>query len=242
MELAVDAKEISKYYQNGAKKALAGLNLNVPAGCTFGILGPNGAGKSTFLKAVVGLISIDYGKLLIFGTKPIEASRNVGYVPEDVVLYHYLTGGDFLYLIGGLRGLTNKDIKKQIEKYYDLFQLPDLRQLIFTYSKGNKEKMLLMSSILHRPKMLVLDEPFTGLDPLVTINVKAFIKEYVAEGNTVILSTHLLESANALCQEIAVLVCGRIVDLIKVSNVKDDLQLEEWYKSVISNAMSVVSG
>ena len=239
MNIAVDAQNVVKYYKTSGKIALDELNLKVSVGSVCGILGPNGAGKSTLLKAAIGLISINSGKIAILGKKPLDAAHLVGYVPDESMLYHYLTGMDILQLVGGLRGLAAHNIKKQVEKYQDIFELPDLNQLIATYSKGNKQKILFMSALLHNPKLLILDEPFTGLDPLVTSKVKTFIKNYSEEGNTVLFSTHILELANTLCHEIAILISGQIIEIIKEHNMRQNCQqLEAWYTNIVTDRNS----
>ncbi|MCL6589373.1 MAG: ABC transporter ATP-binding protein [Firmicutes bacterium] len=237
-QYVIEAIDLVKVYRNSQKHALDGLSLQIPDRQVFGILGPNGAGKTTFLKSIVGLVKFDKGKLSVLGNDNyLESIPQIGFVPEDGVLYHYLTGYDFLEFIGGIRGLSSRKIKSQIEKYHDILELPNLKLLIGSYSKGNKEKILFLSALLHEPKILILDEPFTGFDPLVFKKVKNLIKEYASLGNTVILSTHILEVVSQLCQQIAIIVNGKIKSkhiLESGKNIGDGFsEIESIYLSTI---------
>lgn len=210
MTLALHALNVNKTYQSQKVQALSNLNLRIKEGQIFGLLGPNGAGKSTLMKASIGLLKIDSGILEILGANSDQSLHRVGYVPEEINVYQFLSGEDFLYLVGGLRGVSKRAIKKIIKEYNDIFMLPDLKKLILSYSKGNKEKILLLSSMLHNPDLLILDEPLTGLDPEVSRNVKNVIRHLSDQGKTVILSTHILDVVAELCDEIAIIVSGQI--------------------------------
>lgn len=238
--LVLKAVELRKVYKNTKKRALDGLSIEVEASKVFGILGPNGAGKSTFLKTLVGLLKADSGELNILGcSNPVDALPSIGYAPEDSQLCHYLTGRDFLSFIGGLRKIPKKNIELQIDKYKDILELPDLNHLISSYSKGNKEKILLLSSLIHSPKLLILDEPFTGLDPVVFKKVKDLIINYAGEGNTVILSTHILEVVSQLCNEIAIIKNGKIEGSYLIKN---DNDIDKGFSEIEAMYLSTVKG
>ena len=210
MEYAIRISNLTKTYKSTKVKALDSLSLNIKSGLIFGLLGQNGAGKSTLIKCVVDLIKPDNGTIEIFG-KPMEKSRNlVGYLPEQSSLYEFLTGMNFLETIASLRNIKRKMLCQRIDELRDFFVLPDLNKLLSSYSKGNKEKILFVSMVIHKPKLLILDEPFTGFDPAAIYKAKQFIQWYVAQGNSVILSTHILEMAAQLCDEIAIISDGRI--------------------------------
>lgn len=214
-------EKVSKTYRNSGKKALCDMTLNVDKGMVFGLIGPNGAGKSTLIKSILGLVDIDSGKILINGKE--NDITAIGYMPEETFLFEFLTGLDYLILIAKLRDVSQEQLMDLIIEMQDTLELPDLNQFISTYSKGNKEKILFLSSIVHNPDILILDEPFTGLDPIVIQNVKKFIVEYAKKGKTVILSTHILEMVSEICNKIAVICNGEI---ITVENIDKSLGYE----------------
>lgn len=223
-------RNVSKMYKKTGKTALNSISLEIDNNVVFGLIGPNGAGKSTLIKSILGLVDIDSGTILINGRENNIGS--VGYMPEETSLFEFLTGMDYLSLIGKLRDIPQHQIHQWINEMNDILQLPELNQLISTYSKGNKEKILFLSSILHTPNILILDEPFTGLDPLVIQNVKQFIKMYAQKGNTVILSTHILEMVSEICDKIGIICNGKIVSVEK--NNKElgyDVILEKYLHS-----------
>lgn len=206
---SIVVENVNKTYQKTGKKALCSMSFKIDKNIVFGLIGPNGAGKSTLIKSILGLVNIDSGKILIDGKE--NNITSIGYMPEETSLFEFLTGLDYLTLIGKLRNISQQQILRLVNEMEPVLELPDLRQLISTYSKGNKEKILFMTSIVHQPNILILDEPFTGLDPVVIQNVKKFIIEYAKKGNTVILSTHILEMVSEVCDKIAIICNGKIV-------------------------------
>lgn len=224
-------KNVNKTYIKTGKKALCSMSLEIGDNVVFGLIGPNGAGKSTLIKSILGLVETDSGMILIDGKENNIAS--IGYMPEETSLFEFLTGADYLKLIGSLRSIPQQDIFRMISEMRSVLQLPDLGQLISTYSKGNKEKILFLSSIIHSPNILILDEPFTGLDPVVIQNVKKFIVDYAKKGNTVILSTHILEMVSEICDKIAIICNGKIETVEKIDKqLGYDVILEKYLHSV----------
>lgn len=224
-------KNVNKTYIKTGKKALCSMSLEIGDNVVFGLIGPNGAGKSTLIKSILGLVETDSGMILIDGKENNIAS--IGYMPEETSLFEFLTGADYLKLIGSLRSIPQQDIFRMISEMRSVLQLPDLGQLISTYSKGNKEKILFLSSIIHSPIILILDEPFTGLDPVVIQNVKKFIVDYAKKGNTVILSTHILEMVSEICDKIAIICNGKIETVEKIDKqLGYDVILEKYLHSV----------
>ena len=224
-------KNVNQTYIKTGKKALCSMSLEIGDNVVFGLIGPNGAGKSTLIKSILGLVETDSGMILIDGKENNIAS--IGYMPEETSLFEFLTGADYLKLIGSLRSIPQQDIFRMISEMRSVLQLPDLGQLISTYSKGNKEKILFLSSIIHSPNILILDEPFTGLDPVVIQNVKKFIVDYAKKGNTVILSTHILEMVSEICDKIAIICNGKIETVEKIDKqLGYDVILEKYLHSV----------
>lgn len=224
-------ENINKTYQKTGKKALCSVSLNIDKDVVFGLIGPNGAGKSTLIKSILGLVDIDSGKILIDGKE--NNINSIGYVPDEVSLFEFLTGLDYLVLIGKLRGISQQQVLRFVNEMDDVLELPELHQFISTYSKGNKEKILFLSAIVHQPKILILDEPFTGLDPLVIQNVKKFIKEYAKKGNTIIFSTHILEMVSEICDEIAIICNGQIAAQEKIDKQSGfDVILNQYLHSI----------
>lgn len=223
-------EKVNKTYKNG-KKALHNMTLSIDENTVFGLVGPNGAGKSTLIKSILGLVAVDSGKILINGKENVI--KNIGYMPEETFLFEFLTGLDYLTLIAKLRDVPMEKLMDLIIEMKDLLELPDLSQFVSTYSKGNKEKLLFLSSIVHKPDILILDEPFTGLDPVVIQNVKKFIVEYAKQGRTVILSTHILEMVSEICNKIAVICNGRIVTV-------EDIDKNLGYEAVLDKYLNSI--
>lgn len=224
-------KNVNKTYKKTGKRALSSMSLEIGENVVFGLIGPNGAGKSTLIKSILGLVEIDSGMILINGKENNIAS--IGYMPEETSLFEFLTGLDYLKLIGNLRNIPHQEIFRMINEMNTVLQLPDLGQLISTYSKGNREKILFLSSIIHSPNILILDEPFTGLDPVVIQNVKKFIVDYAQKGNTVILSTHILEMVSEICNKIAIISNGKIETVEKIDKqLGYDVILEKYLHSI----------
>jgi ABC-2 type transport system ATP-binding protein len=207
-QTAVKLENVSKSFGN--VQAVKNLDLQIDAGTVFGFLGPNGSGKSTTMKMIMGLLEADSGKLTVYGTdvssNPWEIKKLVGYVPESPRLYEFLTGLEYLDFIADVYGLTAETKKTRIEEYLDAFELENREnEMISGYSHGMKQKIAIIAALLHKPKLLILDEPLSGLDPKSAKIVKDLIHKLASEGVTTIMSTHVLEIADAVCDRIAIM-------------------------------------
>jgi len=205
---AVVLQSVSKSF--GDVKAVRDLNLTVESGTVFGLLGPNGSGKSTVMKMILGLLKPDCGEIKVYGIdvkrNPLQVKRIVGFVPESPKLYEFLTGLEYLDFIADVYGLETEVKKRRIEEFIGAFDLNGREnEMISGYSHGMKQKIAIIAALLHKPKLLILDEPLSGLDPKSARIVKDLIHELSDEGVTTILSTHILEIADAICDKVAIL-------------------------------------
>ena len=216
LDPAVSLKGVTKKY--GDIVAVDYLNLDVKQGEVFGLLGPNGSGKTTTLKMVLGLVKPDSGSVEVLGMNvqqnPVGVKRRVGYVPESPRIYEFLTALEFLDLTGDIYGMSSSEKKKRIEEYIRALELEGREgDLISSYSQGMKQKVVITSALLHQPKLLLLDEPLSGLDPRSARIIKDLIRELASEGVTTIMPTHILEIAQAMCDRIAIMYEGRLLAL-----------------------------
>jgi len=212
MDYAIILESVSKRF--GDVWAVRDLSLRIEYGRVYGLLGPNGSGKSTTMKMILGLVKPDSGKILVDGIDvskdPVEVRKMIGYVPETPRLYDYLTGIEYLDFIGEAYGMSPEERKRRIEEFLEAFELKGREnELISGYSKGMKQKIALIAALIHRPKILILDEPLSGLDPRSARIVKDLIHELAEDGVTTIFSTHILEIADAVCDELAIMYEGR---------------------------------
>ena len=213
---AVELKGIGKRYSEIL--AVDNVDLNVRTGEVFSLLGPNGSGKSTTMKMLLGLVQPDDGSVRVLGIDvqkdPVSVKRQVGYVPESPRLYEFLTGIEYLDFIGDVYGIVTEEKRERINEYLKALDLEGREgDMISGYSEGMKQKVALISAFLHRPKLLILDEPLSGLDPRSARIVKDLLHELKAQGVTTIMSTHVLEIAQALCDRIAIMYQGRLLAL-----------------------------
>ncbi len=211
-DYAVVLEKVSKRF--GDVWAVRELDLMIREGLIYGLLGPNGSGKSTTMKMMLGVLSPDKGRIIIGGVdvaeNPIKVRKMMGYVPETPHLYDYLTGIEYLDFIGEIYDVEPEVRRKRIEGFLEAFELKDRgNELIHGYSRGMKQKIALISALLHRPRILILDEPLSGLDPKSARIVKDLLNKLKEDGVTIILSTHILEIADALCDEVAIMYEGR---------------------------------
>jgi len=209
---AVELKGVVKRYSEIL--AVDNVDLNIKPGEIFGLLGPNGSGKSTTLKMLLGLVQPDFGSVSVLGIDvqkdPVAVKRQIGYVPESPRLYEFLTGIEYLDFIGDIYGMTTQEKSERINEYLKALELEGREgDMISSYSQGMKQKVALISALLHRPKLLILDEPLSGLDPRSARIVKDLLHELKAQGVTTLMSTHVLEIAEALCDRIAIMYRGR---------------------------------
>lgn len=211
---AILIRDLRKFY--GSFEVLRGISLEVRPGELYGFLGPNGAGKTTTIRIVTGLLQPSAGSVEVagfdVGERPLEVKRRVGYVPDRAYLYEKLTGREMLEFVGHLYGLDQADVKRESEELLDLFDLyPWIDDLVEAYSHGMRQKLATVAALLHRPEVVVIDEPMIGLDPRSARRMKTLLSDLAARGRTVFLSTHTLEVAEAVCDRVAIIQKGRIV-------------------------------
>ncbi len=207
---------ISKTYSGSQVKAVDNLDLKVQKGEIFGFLGPNGAGKTTTIKAVVGLLRPDTGRVVVDGVdvwaSPIGAKKRIGFVPDTPELYDKLTGREYLSFIADVFEVPHEERDRRAGELLEMFALSDaLRDLIQSYSHGMKQKLAVTAALMHRPSLLILDEPLTGLDPRSSHLFKEMMRRHCNEGKSVFFSTHVLEVAERLCDRIGIINKGRLV-------------------------------
>ncbi|MEM1514957.1 MAG: ABC transporter ATP-binding protein [Thermoproteota archaeon] len=195
-------------------QALRGLNLKVRGGEIFGLLGPNGAGKTTTLKIIIGLLKMDSGIVKVKGIdisrEPYEYKKFIGYVPENVSLPDYLTVEGFLIYSGKIRNVPNVQIRERVNYYLEIFELEEKRRsLLLSLSRGIRQKVAIASALIHDPEILILDEPFIGIDPVGQHMLKDMFGERVKNGVTIFISTHMLDTAERLCDRVAIIYGGR---------------------------------
>ena len=241
----LDIKGLTKCY--GEKKAVDDLSLHIAPGTIYGFIGHNGAGKTTTLKSVVGILDFDEGEIRINGVSvkddPIACKKVLAYIPDNPDLYEYMTGIKYLNFIADIFGVSPEDRKARIEKYADLFELTkDLAQPISAYSHGMKQKLAIIAALLHEPKLILMDEPFVGLDPLASHQLKNQMKAFCAQGGAIFFSTHVLEVAEKLCDKVAIIRQGRIVANGTMEEIKGDSSLEEVFLELTENPENKVGG
>ena len=225
-------EHLTKTY--GEKKAVDDLNLHIKPGEIYGFIGHNGAGKTTTLKAVVGILQFDAGEILIDGksvrTVPLACKRDIAYIPDNPDLYDYMTGIKYLNFIADVFGVSAADRQTRIRKYADLFELTsDLAQPIAAYSHGMKQKLAIIAAWLHQPKLIIMDEPFVGLDPKASHLLKGMMRDVCDAGGAIFFSTHVLEVAEKLCDKVAIIKGGKLVRSGTMEEVKGDDSLEEVF-------------
>ena len=218
----------------GEKKAVDDLNIHINPGEIYGFIGHNGAGKTTTLKSVVGILQFDDGEILINGksvrTAPLDCKRDIAYIPDNPDLCDYMSGIKYLNFIADIFGVSAADRKERIRKYSELFELTaDLAQPIAAYSHGMKQKLAIIAAWLHSPKLIIMDEPFVGLDPKASHLLKGMMREVCDEGGAIFFSTHVLEVAEKLCDKVAIIKGGRLVRSGTMEEVKGDDSLEEVF-------------
>ncbi|MBK5470381.1 ABC transporter ATP-binding protein [Bacillus sp. TH19] len=229
----------SKTYKGG-KKAVDQLNITVQAGDIFGFIGHNGAGKSTTIKSLVGVIDFEEGEIFVDGHSvkkdPIACKRVMAYIPDNPDLYEQLTGIQYLNFVADVFKVSAKEREKEIQKYGDAFEItPYLGDLISSYSHGMKQKVAIISAVLHKPKLLVLDEPFVGLDPKAAVVLKGIIKELCEKGSAIFFSTHVLDVAEKLCNKIAMINRGKLALSGEVNSLIKEGSLEELFMKELAN-------
>ena len=215
----------------GEKKAVDDLNIHINPGEIYGFIGHNGAGKTTTLKSVVGILQFDQGEILIDGksiqTDPLACKREIAYIPDNPDLYDYRTGIKYLNFIADVFGVSAQDRQTRIRKYAGLFELTeDLAQPIAAYSHGMKQKLAIIAAWLHQPKLIIMDEPFVGLDPKASHLLKEMMRDICDAGGAIFFSTHVLEVAEKLCDKVAIIKGGKLIRSGTMEEVKGDDSLE----------------
>jgi ABC-2 type transport system ATP-binding protein len=200
----------------GTFVAVDGIALHVPRGQLFGFLGPNGAGKTTTLRMIAGILRPTAGRIWLGDddllARPMEAKARLGFIPDRPFVYEKLTGGEFLRFVAGLYGQDGGAVERRIDQLLDVFELTTWKdELIEAYSHGMRQKLIISSALVHRPELIVVDEPMVGLDPRAARLLKDIFRQFVGRGGTVLMSTHTLEVAEAMCDRIAIIQAGRIV-------------------------------
>ena len=229
----LEIKNYSKSYGKG-KKAADNVTLTVESGDIYGFIGHNGAGKSTTIRAVVGVLDFTEGEIYIDGhsvkDEPMECKKITAYIPDNPDLYENLTGIQYLNFIADVFAIPADERKQSIKKYADLFEITDsLGDLISSYSHGMKQKLAIISALIHKPKLLVLDEPFVGLDPKASFKLKEIMHEMCEGGTAIFISTHVLDVAEKLCNKIAIIKQGKIIAAGDIDELTEGHSLEETF-------------
>ncbi len=227
---------LTKTYR-GSSKGVHEVSLEIESGDIYGFIGPNGAGKTTTIKCVVGILSFQEGSITIDGVSiidnPIECKKKFAYIPDNPDIYDYLTGIQYLNFIADVFEVSAQDREEKIKKYGRAFEIEEsLGDLVSSYSHGMKQKLAIISAMIHEPKLLILDEPFVGLDPQASVVFKDFMREMCSKGGAVFFSTHVLDVAERLCTRVAIIKDGRIItsgkmeDIVTNGNTLESIFLE----------------
>lgn len=229
----IEIKSVSKSY-NGKKMVLKNISFKIESGEIFAFIGHNGAGKTTMIKSIVGILDFEEGDILINGksikTDPINSKMEMAYVPDNPDLYENMRAIDFINFICDMYEVPTEERNKNIEKYAKMFDLENkLVDDISSYSHGMKQKVALIAALAHNPKVLIMDEPFVGLDPHAVYDMKELMKKMAKAGKTVFFSTHILDVAEKLCDHVAIIKSGKIVKTGKMTDIKGDESLEQVF-------------
>ena len=227
---------LSKLY--GEKKAVDDLTLHIAPGEIYGFIGHNGAGKTTTLKSVAGILRFDEGEILIGGKsvkdEPLACKKQLAYIPDNPDLYEFMPGIGYLNFIADIFGVSDADRKARIDRYAEMFEIKkDLNQSIAAYSHGMKQKLAIISALIHDPKLIIMDEPFVGLDPKAAHLLKGLMREICDAGGAIFFSTHVLEVAEKLCDKVAIIKGGKLIRSGTMEEVKGDDSLEEVFLELV---------
>ena len=240
VKIMLEIINYSKKYENG-KLAVDDISLTVEKGDLFAFIGHNGAGKSTTIKSVVGILPFEKGEIKINGISvkdnPVECKKMIAYIPDNPDLYESLTGIDYLNFISDVFEVSIEKRRTIIDKYATLFGIKDsLNNYIGSYSHGMKQKLAIISALVHEPKLLILDEPFVGLDPIASHAVKEVMKEFCSNGGAIFFSTHVLEVAEKLCNKIAIIKQGKLVVSGNMEEITKNSSLEDVFLELSNHA------
>lgn len=230
---------LSKTYKGG-KKAVDNLTLEIKKGDIYGFIGHNGAGKTTTIKCVTGILEFSEGDIRIDGksikTDPLECKRMIAYIPDNPDLYENMTGIQYLNFISDVFAISAKEREKSIKQYADMMELTaSLGDLISSYSHGMKQKLAIISALVHNPSLYIMDEPFVGLDPKAAHTLKELMKEKCRQGSAIFFSTHVLEVAEKLCNKIAIIKDGKLITSGETDTVRGNSSLEQIFLELIDN-------
>ena len=228
----LNISHLTKTY--GDNKAVDDLSLHIAPGEIYGFIGHNGAGKTTTIKSVVGILQFDEGEITIDGTSlkddPIACKKKIAYIPDNPDLYEFMSGIKYLNFIADIFGVGAEERQERIKKYADMFELTeDLAQPISAYSHGMKQKLAIIAAWIHNPKLIIMDEPFVGLDPKASFLLKEMMRDVCAAGGAIFFSTHVLEVAEKLCDKVAIIKGGKLIRSGTMESVKGDDSLEEVF-------------
>ena len=218
----------------GEKKAVDDLSLHIQAGEIYGFIGHNGAGKTTTLKSVAGIMQFDSGEILVDGVSmkadPIACKKKIAYIPDNPDLYDFMTGIQYLNFVGNVFGVPDQERSRRIQELGGAFELTaDLTQSIGSYSHGMKQKLAIISAWLHQPELILMDEPFVGLDPKAAHTLKGMMRQVCDRGGAIFFSTHVLEVAEKLCDKVAIIKGGRLIRSGTMEDVRGDTSLESVF-------------
>jgi ABC-2 type transport system ATP-binding protein len=239
-EKMLEIKNLSKTYTKG-KKAVDDVSLVINSGEIFAFIGHNGAGKTTTIKCAVGILDFEAGEIMIDGLSikknPLECKRKIAYIPDNPDIYESLTGIQYLNFISDIYQIPKSERSEGIKKYADMFEITkNLGDIISSYSHGMKQKLALISALIRKPKLFILDEPFVGLDPKASYQVKEIMKEMCKEGASIFFSTHVLEVAEKLCNKVAIIKNGKIIAEGTMEEVRGNKTLEDVFLELENNA------
>ena len=225
-------EHLTKRY--GQKAAVDDLSLHIRPGEIYGFIGHNGAGKTTTLKSCCGILAFDEGEITVGGRsireEPIACKQMMAYIPDNPDLYDFLSGVKYLNFVADMYGVGKAEREERIQKYADLLELTDdLAQPVSAYSHGMKQKLAIISALIHEPKLIIMDEPFVGLDPKATHTLKGIMRDICDQGGAIFFSTHVLEVAEKLCDRVAIIRAGRLVANGTMEEVSGDASLEEVF-------------
>lgn len=232
----IEIKNLTKTYKGG-KKAVDNLSLSIESGDLYAFIGQNGAGKTTTLKAIAGILNFEQGEIFVDGksikTQSIEAKKVMAFIPDNPDIYNHLTGIQYLNFVADIYGVSKEMRESNIKKYADAFELTSsLGDGISSYSHGMRQKLVLISALIHQPKLLLLDEPFVGLDPKAALILKDIMRELCDAGGAIFYSTHVLDVAEKLCDKVAIIKAGKLVANGPMDIIKGDTSLEEVFMEV----------
>lgn len=225
-------KNLTKVY--GEKKAVDNLSLHIKQGEIYGFIGHNGAGKTTTIKACCGILQFEEGEIFIDGVSvkdnPLQCKRKLAYIPDNPDLYEFMTGIQFLNFVADIFDISVEERQRRISRYADMFELKgDLAQPVSAYSHGMKQKLAIISALVHDPKLIIMDEPFVGLDPKASHLLKETMRELCTSGTAIFFSTHVLEVAEKLCDKVAIIKNGQLIKSGKMDEVRGDASLEDVF-------------